>query len=190
MARYDAQHKERTRQRIIEAAGRRLKTDGIDGSGVAILMKDAGLTNGAFYAHFASKEDLIAQTIDAQLQAQRESLAAAVRQDGLAAVVRGYLSREHCGDVERGCPSAALLDEITRCSPTIKDVYARGMVAIADDIAAVLRPDEPSAARTRVLAALAQLAGTLQLARALTDPQAVDELLEEATRAVLDRLQA
>jgi TetR/AcrR family transcriptional repressor of nem operon len=55
MARYGKQHKEATRSRIIEAAGRRLKHDGIDGSGVTALMADAGLTNGAFYAHFASK---------------------------------------------------------------------------------------------------------------------------------------
>ena len=55
MVRYANEHKQETRQRIIETAGRRLKRDGIDGSGVATLMKDAGLTNGAFYAHFASK---------------------------------------------------------------------------------------------------------------------------------------
>jgi TetR/AcrR family transcriptional repressor of nem operon len=189
MARYGADHKERTRQRIIEASGRRLKIDGIDGSGVATLMKDAGLTNGAFYAHFSSKEDLVAQTIEAQLHAQRERLAAALREHGLPAVVRGYLSVAHLGDVEHGCPSAALLDEIIRCRPPVKDAYTRGMIGIADEIAAVLKPEDPAAVRIRVLAALAQLAGTLQLARALTDPEAVDELLDEATRAVVDRLQ-
>ena len=56
MARYGTEHKQATRQRIIETAGRRLKRDGIDGSGVATLMADAGLTNGAFYAHFPSKD--------------------------------------------------------------------------------------------------------------------------------------
>ena len=59
------------------------------------------------------------------------------------------------------------------------------MVSLADEIAALLRPDDPSAVRARVLAAIAQLVGTLQLARALTDPQAVDELLEEASRTLL-----
>jgi TetR/AcrR family transcriptional regulator, transcriptional repressor for nem operon len=189
MARYDQNHKEQTRQRIIEASGHRLKIDGIDGSGVATLMKDAGLTNGAFYAHFSSKEDLVAQTIAAQLHAQRENLLAALRDDGFAAVVRGYLSLAHCSDVENGCPSAALVDEIARSSPSIKDVYTRGMVSLADEIAALLRPDDPSAVRARVLAAIAQLVGTLQLARALTDPQAVDELLEEASRTLLDEFE-
>src|SRR4249920_3838893 len=76
MARYGKEHKHATRRRIIEAAGRRLKRDGIDGSGVAALMADAGLTNGAFYAHFDSKEDLVTTVVADQLRVQRESLAA------------------------------------------------------------------------------------------------------------------
>src|SRR5207248_10782257 len=63
VVRYGKQHKEATRRRIIEAAGRRFKRDGIDGSGLATLMADAGLTNGAFYSHFASKEDLVATAV-------------------------------------------------------------------------------------------------------------------------------
>src|SRR3954469_6896249 len=72
MGRYGKEHKEATRQRIIGAAGRRLKRDGIDGSGVATLMADAGLTNGAFYAHFESKDDLVAAAIGQQLREQLE----------------------------------------------------------------------------------------------------------------------
>src|SRR6266568_4905500 len=72
MARYGKEHKQATRRRIIEMAGSRLKRDGIDGSGVATLMADAGLTNGAFYAHFDSKEDLVASTVADQLREQRE----------------------------------------------------------------------------------------------------------------------
>ena len=76
MARYGKEHKQATRRRILETAGRRLKRDGIDGSGVATLMADAGLTNGAFYAHFDSKEDLVASALAAQLREQRESFSA------------------------------------------------------------------------------------------------------------------
>src|SRR5215217_6754289 len=71
--RYGKDQKQATRQRILEAAGRRFKHDGIDGAGVAVVMSDAGLTNGAFYAHFASKEDLVAHVIADQLRAQRHS---------------------------------------------------------------------------------------------------------------------
>ena len=71
--RYGKEHKESTRRRIIESAGRRFKQDGIDGSGIATLMNDAGLTNGAFYAHFASKDDLVATAVAEQLREQAAS---------------------------------------------------------------------------------------------------------------------
>ena len=79
MARYDAEHKGETRRRIVETAGRRLKQDGIDGSGIAALMSDAGLTNGAFYAHFESKDDLVANVVADQLAIQRAVLARYLR---------------------------------------------------------------------------------------------------------------
>ena len=71
--RYGKDQKQATRQRIVEAAGRRFKQDGIDGAGVATVMSDAGLTNGAFYGHFRSKEDLVANVLADQLRAQRQS---------------------------------------------------------------------------------------------------------------------
>src|SRR3982751_6822497 len=71
--RYRKDQKQATRQRILEAAGRRFKQDGIDGAGVATVMSDAGLTNGAFYNHFTSKEDLVANVLADQLRAQRHS---------------------------------------------------------------------------------------------------------------------
>ena len=92
MARYGKEHKEATRRRIIEAAGERLKRDGIDGSGVSVLMADAGLTNGAFYAHFASKEDLVATAVADQLRQQLERYARR-RSDheGVEQLVHDYL---------------------------------------------------------------------------------------------------
>src|SRR5436309_11193742 len=121
VARYGKEHKEATRRRIVEAAGRRLKRDGIDGSGVAALMADAGLTNGAFYAHFASKEDLVATAVADQLRVQRERYsAAAPGREGARQMVREYLSATHRDSPQDGCPSAALLAEIGRCSQDTK----------------------------------------------------------------------
>src|SRR5882724_11545328 len=105
MARYGKEQKPATRRRIIESAGRRLKRDGIDGSGIATLMADAGLTNGAFYAHFESKEDLVANALAEQLREQRDSLSA----QSVEQIVSAYLSIQHRDDREGGCPSAALL---------------------------------------------------------------------------------
>src|SRR6266540_418274 len=119
MARYGKEHKEATRQRITETAGRRLKRDGIDGSGVATLMADAGLTNGAFYAHFDSKDDLIATVVADQLRTQAEAYEAlSPGRAGLEEFVREYLSPRHRDHRDTGCPSAALLDEIGRCPKT------------------------------------------------------------------------
>ena len=93
MARYDAEHKAQTRRRIIETAGRRLKQDGIDGSGVAALMTDAGLTNGAFYAHFESKDDLVANVVADQLSSQRAVLASLPEGRAAAGGIRARLPR-------------------------------------------------------------------------------------------------
>src|SRR5438067_2942233 len=111
MARYGTEHKAETRRRILERAGRRFKRDGIDGSGIATLMADAGLTNGAFYAHFTSKDDLVAAVVADQLRDQRQRYPitdrAAVEQ-----FVRQYLSPLHRDHPDDGRPSAALLDEL------------------------------------------------------------------------------
>jgi TetR/AcrR family transcriptional regulator, transcriptional repressor for nem operon len=189
MARYSKQHKEATRQRIIEAAGRRLKRDGIDGSGVATLMADAGLTNGAFYTHFESKDDLVAAAIGQQLREQLERFRqAAPGRSGVEELVREYLSRGHRDDVEDGCPSAALLDEITRSDSTAKQMYTEGVTAIADEIAARLAPDDPQSARATTLSVFAVLIGTLQLSRALSDRQLADQVLEQGIQHTLTLL--
>src|SRR5436309_15493628 len=107
MVRYGKEHKLATRRRIIETAGRRLKRDGIDGSGVATLMKDAGLTNGAFYAHFTSKDSLVAVAIEDQLHTLHANLVAQAEpgRAGLEQIVRWYLSAHHRDNPGDGCPN-------------------------------------------------------------------------------------
>jgi TetR/AcrR family transcriptional regulator, transcriptional repressor for nem operon len=186
VARYGKEHKEASRRRIIEAAGERLKRDGIDGSGVTALMADAGLTNGAFYAHFASKDDLVAATVADQLRQQLDLYRAAPSgKEGVEQLVREYLSVTHRDDTEHGCPSAALLDEIGRGSDATKRAYTDGVLALADEIASRLAPDDPSSARAQTLNLFALLIGTLQLSRALADRQLADEVLERGIENAL-----
>src|SRR4051794_13315478 len=152
MARYGSEHKEATRRRIVETAGRRLKRDGIDGSGIATLMADAGLTNGAFYAHFASKDDLVASVVQEELRAQAATLSQlAPGVAGLEQLVRGYLSPGHRDHRDAGCPSAALLDEIGRSAEVTKDAYTAGANTLVDQIAARLSPGDPESAHGRAL---------------------------------------
>lgn len=179
MARYDTEHKAQTRRRIIETAGRRLKQGGIDGSGVAALMTDAGLTNGAFYAHFNSKDDLVANVITEQLASQRDVLAALPEgREALEQFVREYLSAQHRDHPGVGCPNAALLDEIGRSSDAVRDAYTRGIQSIVDVIASRLTGREPAVARTTALGLFTVLVATMQLARAVSDREMSDDILE------------
>jgi TetR/AcrR family transcriptional regulator, transcriptional repressor for nem operon len=187
--RYSKDHKQATRERIVEAAGRRFKQDGIDGAGVATVMSDAGLTNGAFYGHFSSKEDLVAQVLADQLRAQRESFDAQ-RPDraGLEAFVRSYLSPEHRDHSADGCPSAALIDEVVRRPAATRRVFTRELEGTMDDFASRLDPNDAEAARVDALALFGFMLGTLQLARALTDRDLSDQLLARGVETALKLL--
>ena len=190
--RYSTNHKQDTRQRIIQAAGRRFKQEGIDGAGVAAVMSDAGLTNGAFYAHFTSKEDLVANVLADQLRAQRQSFdAQPPDRQGLEAFIRSYLSPQHRDQYADGCPSAALLDEIARRPAATKQVFTDELMGVIDDIASRLDPTDAEAARTDALTLFGLMLGTLQLARALTDRDLSDQLLarsiEKAMKLLNDR---
>ena len=187
--RYPKDQKQATRQRILEAAGRRFKQDGIDGAGVAAVMSDAGLTNGAFYAHFASKEDLVANVLAEQLRGQRESFRAAPSdRAGLESLIRAYLSPEHRDQSADGCPSAALLDEIARRPAGTKNVFTDELMGVIDDIAARLDPTDADAARPDALVIFGLMVGTLQFARALTDRDLSDELLAQGVETALKLL--
>jgi AcrR family transcriptional regulator len=188
--RYTKGHKQATRQRILEAAGRRFKQDGIDGAGVAAVMSDAGLTNGAFYAHFASKEDLVANVLADQLRVQRQNVdAQPPARAGLEAFIRAYLSPQHRDQCADGCPSAALLDEIVRRPAATRQLFTDELLSTADDLAARLDGTDAEAARTDALTILGFMIGTLQLARALTDRDLSDQLLTRSRETTLKLLE-
>jgi TetR/AcrR family transcriptional regulator, transcriptional repressor for nem operon len=156
---------------------------------VAALMSDAGLTNGAFYAHFTSKEDLVANVLADQLRAQRQSLDSQPSdRAGLEAFVRSYLSPEHRDQCADGCPSAALLDEIARRPAATRQVFTDELMAEIDDIASRLDPTDVDAARTDALTVFGMMIGTLQLARALTDRDLSDQLLARGVETALKLL--
>lgn len=183
MVRYSSEHKGATRRRIIERAGRRFKRDGVDGAGISTLMGDAELTNGAFYAHFASKADLVAAVLEDQLRTQRESSGAqGFDRAGFERFVDRYLSMPHRDDREGGCPTAALLGDVIRSDDEVRRAYAASSMPLVDDIAALLPgPD----ARARAAAIFAAMAGTLQLARVVDDPGLAAAILRSGTANVM-----
>lgn len=179
MARYAPDHKDATRRRMLEAAAQRFKSDGFDGSGIATLVRDAGLTNGAFYSHFSSKDDLIASVVAEQINGQ------AARVEGLPvglasveAFLREYLSAAHRDDPANGCPSAALLDEIARSGDETRTAYTEGVRRMLDAIVRLLDAGETDEARDRAIGLYTLLVSALQLARAVTDRELSDRILE------------
>lgn len=184
--RYASTHKERTHQRIIEVAGRLFKERGIDATGVALVMSEAKLTNGAFYAHFASKEALVEEVIANQLELQLERFQDAPDDlSGLEMIAREYLSPEHRDGCGSGCPSAALLDELVRRSEPTRQAYSNGLVRIVDNLHEHFPRRSPEEARSLVLALLGLLIGTLQVARAVTDKDLSNSVLESGLAAAL-----
>jgi hypothetical protein len=121
-----------------------------------------------------------------QLRAQREQYSTAPPgRDGVELMVREYLSAAHRDNPEDGCPSAALLTEIGRSTEATRRAYTEGVLAIADEIAGRLAPDDPPSARGTTLSLFALLIGTLQLSRALADRELADEVLEQGIKDAL-----
>ncbi|GAA0995966.1 TetR/AcrR family transcriptional regulator [Nocardiopsis tropica] len=181
MARYSPEHKEATRRRMVEAAGRRFKSNGIDGSGIATLVADVGLTNGAFYGHFSSKDDLVANVVAQQLAQQTAVLnALPAGRESVETFVGQYLSGAHRDDLAGGCPSAALLDEIGRCDASVREAYTDGVTAMIEAIARHLDDGDSRRTEARAIGLLSLLVGALQTARAVTDPEVSEQILAAA----------
>ena len=121
--------KEASHERIVGAAARAIRRSGYDGTGVADIMKEAGLTHGAFYAHFASREAMLAEAADragAESNAAAASLVAAVPSEkSLETLIRAYLSKAHLEGIETGCPTSALASEMPRQSPEVRRAATR-----------------------------------------------------------------
>lgn len=181
--------KEETHQRIVAVAARAIRRSGYDGTGVADIMKEAGLTHGAFYAHFASREAMLAEAAG---KACAESAAAATEVvsgvppgQALESMVRAYLSKEHLEQAEAGCPLAALGSETARQAAEVRRVTTRHIKEMVD-LAARQSPDwgQP-AAHERALVTIATMVGALLLARAVDDPALSDGLREAALKHLL-----
>jgi AcrR family transcriptional regulator len=183
--RYGSDQKAITRARIVEKAGERFKADGIVASGISTLMADAGLTNGAFYAHFNSKDDLVTATVAEQLRAEQDRfVAVADDPHAFAHIVREYLSPGHRDNPAHGCPTAALVAEIGHSVPGARAAFTNGVVNSIRPLAAGIWPEEHDA-QARALAILAVMAGTLQVARGIDDRALSDALLEQGIANVL-----
>ncbi|URL58524.1 TetR/AcrR family transcriptional regulator [Luteibacter flocculans] len=187
--RYEKGHKEQTRQKIVEAASQRFRADGIDAVGVVSLMGEVGLTQGGFYNHFDSKEDLVRESVSMATSAAKERLAtkvAASRSEGHRALINAYLSPEHRDHPGAGCVAAALAAEMARRPAGTRQVFTDGYESMVELIASTL-PAGVRGKRRRSLAMtlFASLVGSLSLSRAVVDPTLSDEILTLGKQAAL-----
>jgi TetR/AcrR family transcriptional regulator, transcriptional repressor for nem operon len=184
--RYEKGHKDSTRRHIIDTASRRFRENGVAAVGIAGIMSDAGLTNGAFYAHFKSKEDLVESVLSSALQRREERLRAAAEGDaGLEAVIREYLAPSHRDRPSGGCPTAALVAEVARHPKAMRDAFTEKVASFVDLIASQIRQGSADERRRRAIALYGTMVGTLQIARAVNDRRLSDEILESGIRAAL-----
>jgi AcrR family transcriptional regulator len=182
--RTDPSRKEATHERIVEAAARAIRRSGYGGTGVADIMKDAGLTHGGFYAHFDSREAMLAEAADragADTVATMTRVAGAAPPDqALQAIIRAYLSKAHVEAVETGCAVAALGSEMPRQAPQVRRAATRRIKEMIDLVARQSPDWGQPGAHERALVTVATAVGTLVLARAVDDPKLSDALREAA----------
>ncbi|MEW1893714.1 MULTISPECIES: TetR family transcriptional regulator [unclassified Streptomyces] len=202
MPRITKEDKARNRQNILEAAGRMFRSQGVDAVGIAELMKEAGLTHGGFYNHFASKNDLVVEVCRASFAASHESLAGMIAEGQdmagppLKHVVAGYVSTAHRDDANGGCPSASLVTDAVRLNEAVQSAYAEGVEGYLTGFATeFLREAEekghepdPAEARQKAVRLLSEMVGALMIARAVrhVEPGLSDEILRAARSYTLD----
>jgi TetR/AcrR family transcriptional repressor of nem operon len=182
--RYTAEHKQRTRERIVRAAARRFRSRGSEGAGIGDLMRDLRLTHGGFYRHFESKEDLFAEAFEQSLKELDDRLVASVERapagGELKALVDGYLDIERCDDVAGGCPVAALASEIARRPPSARGRLVRALRGHVRRMERYLPGATEEERRRTAIALFSGMAGALIIARAFPDEQARRSMLEGA----------
>lgn len=165
-----AGRKQLTHDRILDTAARVLRKSGFSGVGVADVMKRVGLTHGGFYAHFPSRDALLAAALDRAGEDSRARLqrsvgtAEAKSHSSFRALVEGYLAERHLESPESGCPVAALASELPRQSDAVR---AAGAARIASLIAAVQGVLPPGSTAETAGIVASQLVGALQIARTL-----------------------
>src|SRR5258705_3918538 len=189
--RYDQNHKERTRVRVLAEAAAAIRGKGIERVGVGEVMAGAGLTHGGFYAHFQSKDELVAQAITHMFDA---SCAAFLRHtegrnpaDALATYIDAYLAPSHRDDRARGCPLAALSGDLPNMPELARARFADGTERLVAGFAKLMKKLGAKNAEALAWSAMAEMAGALTLARAVSDPDTSNRILRNSRATVKSR---
>jgi TetR/AcrR family transcriptional regulator, transcriptional repressor for nem operon len=192
--RYDSEHKAKTRERLLELAAAAIKVEGPEGISIAAIMARAGLTHGGFYAHFGSKEELIAaaiqrmfEMVDRATQRRLEGLEPA---EALAYFIDDYLSARHVDSVSEGCPLPAVSADVARLGTDIKAPFSHGFVQLQEHLADLFRQlgHQNTEAEELATSVYAEMVGALSLARAVQDPDQAAKIRNHCRRSLKRRL--
>ena len=190
--RYDSEQKQRTREKVLQVAARAIRGEGPDRVGVAAVMAEAGLTHGGFYAHFKSKDDLIAAAIgqmfdeaQARMAHETEGLGPA---EALAAYIDFYLSKKHRDARETGCPMAALSCDLPRLTDDARAAFAAGTQQLARGIQGKLSELGREHWEAEGRSMMAELVGALSLARVEPSVTRSNAILADSRQMLKQRL--
>lgn len=182
--RYSAQHKAKTHARLLKKATEQFRNQGVQGTSIAKLMGQMGLTHGGFYAHFENKSELVrtatAKMFDESVDQMRLAVEGAPKGKALAAIVSSYLSPQHRDHADQGCPLPVLAAEISRQPLSVRRAYTQGFKERIVRLAAHMpgKDSEQKCEKARLL--ISGMAGSMMMARAVSDRELSDKILAQA----------
>jgi len=186
--------KAESHERIVKVASTRFREVGVDGIGVADLMKEAGLTHGGFYRHFASRDELVAEAIERALHDGGQGAVDAAthttlsKQALLFALVDWYLGTAHRDDLATSCAVTSLAGDVARSNDRARAAYARQVETYLELFTQLIAGDDVKAKRLKAIAAWSAMVGALSMARAVNDEAFSRELLATAAEQVKAQL--
>ena len=189
--RYSDTHKQETRKKVVRAAAAAVRVKGPDGVGVAEIMAEAGLTHGGFYAHFPNKEALVAAAVEEAFGQSRRRFARMTEGmapgEALTAFVESYVSSDHRDNPQRGCPISTLTSDLPRQGPLVRRAFDTGVANLIARLEAWLPERDPAARRTLASSLMAEMAGAVALARAVSDERLAEQLLDASRTRIKAR---
>lgn len=187
--RYPPEHKSEIHRKIVKDASRRVRSEGLNGAAVATVMRGTGLTHGGFYKHFASKQELLLESLHESFREIGDTLVAAAELapagEGWKAIVKTYLSLEYCDHAERGCPLPALAPELARVDRSMRAPVVAELVSYRDRLLPFMPGAKPAERERNFYAIISAMMGAVELARILPDPAAQEKVLASAREFLL-----
>lgn len=190
--RYDIEHKQRTHEKIVREAAKAIRQQGPDKVGIASLMARLGLTQGGFYAHFKSKNVLVAEAIthifDERYEVFQNFLNDTDPAEGLAKYIDYYLSTYHRDRRDKGCPVVALNSDLARMPTVAKKRFDAGMQRLTESLADILKKlnkPQPHALATSIFS---EMVGTMAIARTMSNTDLSEQILETARASIKERV--